>query len=166
MEILDQVLVGSTAKIVFICVEGRGNFQNSHPLKEYVLSMMEKGHHDFVVNLEKCSGMDSTFMGILAGVAILLKKNHQKSLKLIYVSHHNRELLETLGLMNLFEVVDVPASSLPTPDALKKPAVDKAHIAQHMLEAHETLSQLSEMNKIKFKNVIETLRENLKRKSP
>ena len=164
MEIADQVLVGSAGNTIFIEVIGRGNFQNSHPLKEYSLSMMEKGKHDFIFNLAKCDGMDSTFMGVLAGLAIKLKKNHQKSLKIVNVSLHNRELLETLGLMSLLQVVEASPEQTSAGEALKKKPADKPAVAKHMLEAHETLSQLSEMNKVKFKNVIQVLSDDVNKK--
>lgn len=163
METADQVLVGNAGQIIYVSVEGRGNFQNSQPLKDYALSMMEKGHHDFIVNLQKCAGMDSTFMGVLAGLAIKLKKNHQKPLKVVNVSPHNRELLETLGLMSLLQVVE-PSAEPAASDPLKKKPADKAGMAKHMLEAHETLAQLSDMNKVKFKNVIQVLQDDLNRK--
>lgn len=165
MEIQDQVLVGDTGKTVYVCVEGRGNFQNSHPLKEYALGMMAQGRHHFVLNLEKCVAMDSTFMGVLAGLALNLRKNHHSALKVVNLSPHNRELLETLGLMPLVEVADAAAACPPSADPLKKGGADKKEMAKHMLEAHETLSQMSEMNQVKFKNVIQYLQDDLKRKN-
>lgn len=164
METQDQVLVGTAGQTVYVAVKGQGNFQNSHPLKEYALAMMERGNHDFLVDLDKCSGMDSTFMGVLAGVAIKLKKNHNKTLKLVRVSPHNRELLETLGLASLVQIMEAGSGGAPAADPLKKSSVDKPAMSKHMLEAHETLSALSDLNKVKFKNVIQVLQEDLGQK--
>jgi anti-anti-sigma factor len=165
MQTNDQILVGESGEKVFISVEGRGNFQNSHPMKEYALAMLDQGKKTFIVNLKQCSGMDSTFMGVLAGLAIRLRKSEGAKLRLIHVSPHNKELLETLGLSQLVEIVETleesasPVSPLPATDP------NKTQVATHMLEAHQTLSDLSEINQIKFKNVIHYIKENLGKKT-
>lgn len=161
MENQDQVLVGESGNRVFIRVVGRGNFQNSHPMKQFALAMIEQDKTDLVVDLKDCTAMDSTFMGVLAGLAIKLKKEKQTSLKLVQVSSHNRELLDTLGLIHLLDIIETPEEGAPDVAPVDSDAPDKKKVAEHMLEAHEILSDLSETNKAKFKNVIAFIQEDL-----
>ena len=42
-------------------VEGKGTFLNSGNLKEFTREMVNRGYREFVVDLEKCAMMDSTF---------------------------------------------------------------------------------------------------------
>lgn len=165
MQTNDQIQVGELNDKVFISVEGRGNFQNSHPMKEYALAMLDQEKKNFIVNLKQCSGMDSTFMGVLAGLAIRLRKSKGAKLRLVHVSAHNKDLLETLGLSQLVEIVETPEEMAAETSPLQSTDPNKAQVAKHMLEAHETLSDLSEMNQIKFKNVIHYIKENLGKKS-
>ena len=51
---------------VWIRVEGKGTFQNSPGLKDFSRRMIETGKRAFVVDLQRCPAMDSTFMGTLA----------------------------------------------------------------------------------------------------
>lgn len=157
----DQILVGEHNNKVFISVNGRGNFQNSHPMKEFALAKMEENKKAFIINLQKCSGMDSTFMGVLAGLAIKLQKKGDARLKLIQVSAHNRELLETLGLDRLMDVTESSEEQAIQGTPVEQTEPGKSEVAKHMLEAHETLSDLSEVNQVKFKNVIEYIKEDL-----
>lgn len=161
MDIKDQVLVGEVNNHVFISVEGRGHFQNSHPMKEYALAMIDQGKEDFVIEMKRCTGMDSTFMGVLAGLAIRLKKEKQKQIRLINVSAHNQDLLETLGLSQLVDIVEATEEVAPEVNPVESTSPDKSEVAEHMLEAHETLSDLSELNQVKFKNVIQYIKEDL-----
>jgi len=163
MEEKDQILVGETKNTVFISVEGRGNFQNSHSMKDFALAMIDRGKTNIVLDLKSCVGMDSTFMGVLAGLAIKLRKSNQKALTLINVSPHNLDLLETLGLSQLLNIVDVTETPSPSVTPVPSTQPEKGDVAKHMLEAHEQLSEISEANKVKFKNVIQYLQEDLEK---
>lgn len=163
METTDQVLVGEAGNHIYISVHGRGNFQNSQPMKKFALTLIDKGKADILVDLEKCVGMDSTFMGVLAGIAIKLKKSQKERLKLVHVTPHNLDLLETLGLIHLLKILDLPEEGAPILSPVEGSQGDKKEVAEHMLEAHETLSRLTELNKVKFKNVIQYLEEDIEK---
>jgi len=161
MEEKDQILVGESKKSVFILVEGRGNFQNSHSMKDFSLAMIDRGKTHIVIDLKKCIGMDSTFMGVLAGLAIKLRKGKEAALNLIHVSPHNLDLLETLGLSQLLNIIDDTETESPSVTQIPSSQPEKGDVAKHMLEAHEQLSEISDENKVKFKNVIQYLQEDL-----
>ena len=54
-------------------LEGKGSFLNSGSLKEFAQEMVNRGYREFIVDLQNCVMMDSTFMGTLAGVEIGLQ---------------------------------------------------------------------------------------------
>jgi anti-sigma B factor antagonist len=135
-------------------------------LKQFIAEITSKQIVSAVVlDLSECIGMDSTFMGVLAGLSGRLKQNGQ-ALELINLSKKNTELLATLGVDQVIahyshnhghELPDQPAQSLPTASASKK------DLAETALQAHETLVELSEENRPRFKRVIEYLKADVDR---
>src|SRR6185503_13186530 len=65
--------------LVCVKVAGRANFSGSVDLKTLVSAMWEKGYHHFVLDLTECLLMDSTFLGVLAGLGLKFNRNSQGS---------------------------------------------------------------------------------------
>src|ERR1700693_1685597 len=89
---------------VHVKVEGKGSFQSSPALKEFSKQMLERGFRNFIVDLQGCPVMNSTFMGTLAGIALRLREFGNGSLLVRNANERNTDLLRNLGLNNLFEV--------------------------------------------------------------
>jgi len=169
------ISVGSTEREVFVRVMGRGTFQNSQPLRRFAQEMIERGHHDFVMDLAECRGMDSTFLGVLAGIGLRLAKNGQTGkVRVINANARNVESLKTLGLDRLLDMVTatldpalhpVPAvfHFLPGTDLAQSHSLDLGATAEAMLEAHTDLIRTNECNEPKFRDVTRTLRERIER---
>ena len=148
-------------------LEGRGTFENSKCVKEFVQRMISKGHNDFVLDLEKCELMDSTFMGTLASVAFSLRDLESGLLRVARANTRNFSLLEGLGLDHLFQVEPEPSPSLPP--ALHKAGIpgsapDEQRLA--ILEAHEALIDADPRNAVRFQDVIEYLRQEIAEGGP
>ena len=161
------ILVGSENGIVWMKLEGRGTFENSKCVKEFVQRMISKGHSDFVLDLEKCELMDSTFMGTLASVAFSLRDLERGLLRVVRANTRNFSLLEGLGLDHLFQVE--PEPSAPLPPALQKAGIpgsapEEQRIA--ILEAHEALIDADPRNAVRFQDVIEYLRQEITEGEP
>ena len=167
MSIPTSILVGTTNKIVWIKVEGKGSFLNSAGVKEFAKEMINRGHREFVVDLRNCPVMDSTFMGTLAMIALRLREIGQGSLHVINLNERNHDLLSNLGLDQLFsmDACGVKDTSVPvvTRSPLEAPAADRAAQAEAMLEAHEALVEADPENLTKFKDVLEYLKQDLHR---
>jgi anti-anti-sigma factor len=160
VSIPSSVLVGSLGRTVWLKVSGRGTFQNSPGVKEFVKQMIQRGHRDFVVDLDGCELMDSTFMGTLAGVALRLREIGQGGLRAVNVNVRNASLLENLGLDQLFAVETGQATDAPA--TLRQPdAVSEENPKEMVLEAHEALIEADAHNAVKFKDVVEYLRQEL-----
>ncbi len=161
MSTLSSVLVGSLGRTVWLKVNGRGTFQNSPGVKEFVKQMIQRGHRDFVVDLGACELMDSTFMGTLAGVALRLREIGQGGLKAVNVNVRNASLLENLGLDQLFTVETGPGETAPATLKQAENIAAGEEAKETVLEAHEALIEADAQNAVKFKDVVEYLRQEL-----
>lgn len=172
----DRLLVSVQGTTAFIRVLGRGSFKISTSLKEFGRGALEQGCRCLALDMAECVGMDSTFMGVLAGLAMELKRRGGGRIVMVNLSIRTRGLLGTLGLDQVIE----PHMTGNLPDDLKAafggggPALapvagqeeSQRTTAETMLEAHENLVNLSPENLPKFKDVLTFLREDLKNLGP
>ena len=102
------LLIGIFDGFSWIRCEGKGSFLNSPALKEFGISRVEAGESCLVVDLGGCTGMDSTFMGTLAGMASRLSATGKGVVQIADPGARNRRSLEDLGLDFLMEVDPPP----------------------------------------------------------
>jgi anti-anti-sigma factor len=168
------ILVGNFPDVVWVRVEGKGNFRNSPELKEFALHMLDSGRSEFVIDLEGCPMMDSTFMGTLTGIALRLKASLSGHLEIINANPRNQQLLQSLGLDQIF-TVDIEGTSWKKERDLVKdnlqqpgtaPTLDQRDQAEFVLEAHEALCKANEENVRRFKDVIEFLKHDVDKQNP
>ncbi len=169
----DTVLVLIEGGRAFARIVGRGSFKVSGSLKEFGTRISNQPGVRLIVDLSQCVSMDSTFMGVLAGLSFQFRKQQGARIQLVNVTPKLQGLIATLGLNHLVD--SVPEGSLPAeyaaalaprqPDLEELPAGrnDKENVARIMLEAHENLVQASQDNIARFKDVIAFLREDLKK---
>lgn len=162
-------LVDAYSDPVVIRIEGRAHFQNSACLKDFIGEMLKQGKHRFVIDFQRCTSMDSTFLGLLAGVALDLHKaaKSQGNLVLSRVGSRNLELIRNLGLHRL---LTVDAGDFPMGfdhreeqplECADRSELDNARLA---LEAHENLVAADEANRSKFQDVLLFLRNRVERR--
>src|SRR4051795_11195663 len=99
-----SIQVGVNGPAVWVRVEGKGSFLNSGNLKEFAQEMVNRGYREFVIDLQNCAMMDSTFMGTMAGVALRLKELGHGHLHVVHCGVRSRELLSGLGLDQIFSI--------------------------------------------------------------
>lgn len=146
-----------TSEEVWIRVDGRGSFQNSPALKDFARRLIEEGRSKFVVDLQNCTALDSTFMGTLASLAIRLRDIGGGDLWVVNRNERNAELLAGLGIDTLFS--DKPLTVSHSGDC-KEPihlAADKATTRQVMHDAHSACISVDPRNEEKFKDVLQLL---------
>lgn len=161
-----KILVARKDELAFIQVCGRGSFQNAGAVKSFYQELLQKGVTRFVVDLNECTYLDSTFLGTLTGLGMRLKEKSEGKgrLHIINVNSRNIELLRNLGLDRLFNI-DVKPREIPAADLnlheVKPEKVDKTESAEQMLEAHQNLMDWDPRNVPKFKDVVTYLKEDL-----
>lgn len=155
-------LVDAYSDPVVIRIEGRACFQNSASLRDFVGEMLRQGRQRFVVDFQKCTTMDSTFLGVLAGVALELRKSTPPgSIVLARVGVRNLELIRNLGLHRLLTVDAGEATlSFGKCETVLSASPDNGELdrAKLVLESHEHLVAADEGNRAKFQDVLAFLK--------
>ena len=158
-------MVARSANLGFIKVVGRGSFQNSGCLKAFYLQLLKEEVNRFVVDLENCTYLDSTFLGILLGLGLKLKDTGNGHLHILNANSRNLELLKNLGLDRLIQIdgsrVELNGVGEKQLEEMPCPIPTRAEAAPTILEAHENLMEFDSRNIPKFKDVVEFLREDL-----
>lgn len=155
-------------KVAWIRIGGRASFNNSVDFKTLVNRLAQQGCSHFVLDLSECLLMDSTFLGVLAGLGLRFPPNGDKepAFELLNPNARISDLLENLGVVQLFKVVQgAPAMAepmQPVNDATGQR--DGAEVTRTCLEAHRTLMNVNPDNIPKFKDVTEFLQEDLRKK--
>lgn len=160
-------LVDASSDPVVVRIEGRACFQNSACLRDFVTAMLSQGKRRFVLDFEHCASMDSTFLGVLAGTALELKKGGGGgSLVLVRVGERNHELIRNLGLHRLLTIeVGAGAANVAQCDtALQCAPPSELESARHVLQAHENLVTVDESNRAKFQDVLTFLKNRVEQK--
>ncbi len=166
-----SIQVGVSGPTVWVKVEGKGSFLNSGNLKEFSREMLDRGYREFVVDLADCAMMDSTFMGTMASVALRLKELGHGHLHIVHCGNRSQELLSGLGLDQIF---DIRANGSSPPDcgalartpAVRSPVDRKKEQTETMLAAHEALCEAAPENILRFKDVLDFLRQDLHHETP
>ena len=120
----------------------------------------------YVVDLEKCTSMDSTFMGTLAMIGLHQRRTSGEAPIIVNADDHVRYLLNTLGLKYMFRIhgnrdEDTPTAQTGEFQAAPDVEMSLAERTAMMIEAHERLIDADSDNEVKFENVIKTLRDSL-----
>ena len=88
-------------KMVCVKIVGRANFTSSVAFKTLINSLRERGYSRFVLELSECALMDSTFLGVLAGIGLNFSGarngRHEPFVELLNPRQKISELLENLG---------------------------------------------------------------------
>jgi anti-sigma B factor antagonist len=141
-------------------------------MKEFGDQRIADGEKCLVVDLGGCSGMDSTFMGTLAGMAARLSTQDNARLQIADPGSRNRRSLEVLGLDFLMDIappesvwrgsIDKIRSELQSTDTSSP--TSPLQRTQLVLEAHQELASKNEKNAKVFSNVVTMLEQDLKEK--
>ncbi len=168
----DKLRVAIDRQTAFVRVVGRGTFKISTGLKRFGIAAIELDCRRFVVDLADCVSMDSTFMGVLVGVAFNMRRNGQGEIHLVNLSPRLELVLGTLGLDQVM-LVHMEGSTPPEfEDVLEQAEFDETDTesetprdrVETMIGAHESLVEADPDNSPKFKDVLSFLREDLRKK--
>lgn len=160
-------LVDAYSEPVVVRIDGRASFQNSSSLRDFISEMFARGKSRFVLDFQHCASMDSTFLGVLAGAAIELRKTAPTgSIVVTRVAQRNLELMRNLGLHRLLTIdsgdFSLNFQKCDTPlEARKCTEIENARM---VLEAHENLVSADESNRSKFQDVLAFLRNRVEQK--
>ena len=144
-------------------VVGHASYLNCANAGAFFSEAAERGVTELTVDCAECLGMDSTFLGTLAGGALKLRETNA-SMRLVNLNRRNMELARNLGLENIMSVSPAADSSKPdaNEDSRRNLGGEKAGF-DDILAAHQTLASISAENEAKFEDVISFLKREMKK---
>lgn len=153
-----SVEVGLEGDRVLSRVVGVATHKHSLPFQEFALAMVSVGYRRFEIDLGQCLMLDSTFIGVLAGLAIKLAANGG-TVALLRSSPACEETIGSLGVLGLFSHRHEGASQLDVVSLRPLPLEPRSFEAWAcmVLEAHELLSRASARNRGRLREVLEYL---------
>ena len=155
-------LVNTSDHAVFVLIQGKANFLNANTFKQFIDASLKKPHTYYIIDFENCTGMDSTFLGIIAWLGLQIKQSKGRShLIVLNFNQRNKELFYNLGLQNFIttEEAILEASALdPARGSTLTPLEEGERCkAIDVLNAHKTLVEASKGNATLFKDLINLL---------
>jgi anti-anti-sigma regulatory factor len=163
-----NLFVSVAGPTAWIRITGRANFTSSVPFKTLAGELFDRGFREFMLELHDCATMDSTFLGVMAGLALQLNGRDHPGLTLVNPQRRILDLLENLGVAHLFLVTQqqCPPTATAPESAAAETESPREEVSRTVLEAHQTLMRVNPENIPKFKNVTEFLVEDLKNLKP
>ena len=144
----------------YVTVNGRATFEYAPQLRSLAKTLENTVYTSIHVDLEQCTGMDSTFMGILSMLGLNARKGGIP-MSIYNAGTDNKNLLFGLGLKKLFQYVDGPMAAGGTGWESGETAVPGKMDARTVLEAHQTLMDADEENVKKFEKVVEMVQRDI-----
>ncbi|MFI0348271.1 MAG: STAS domain-containing protein [Chthoniobacterales bacterium] len=166
MNIIPSISAACFDHDVWIRITGRGCFECSTNLKTYVKMMIEKGYDHYIIDLMDCQQMDSTFMGTITGIAQELRRKKKETLRVINVSEKNQQLMENLGLDQLFLIQPLSTGRKLPPflddrffctNPILCEENEKSIKRELFVSAHKALVSAHEANAAKFQNLFDLI---------
>ena len=146
---------------LWIRCTSRGSFVNSPALKTIAEKYMARGGQTVVVDMEICPGVDSTFMGTLAGLARRMMIGGG-ALQIAAPTQRTRAAMESLGLDMLVEIdpgnapwqqnLQERRTMVTTGNSKEASAgnMNELERTRHVLDAHNTLRAMNPKNNEAF----------------
>jgi anti-anti-sigma regulatory factor len=153
----------------FVKIVGRAAVEGARDFRALVERLHAGGMQRFCLDLSECLLMDSTFSGVLAGLATRLgDKGPGGCSRFVLVNPNDRvrDLLDSLGVLPLVTVIAGP--HVPTGGQIEVTVggSSKEQVAECCLEAHRLLMVLNPQNIPKFRELTQTLEGQLQAPPP
>ncbi len=156
-----ETIISGSGDRYAVKVIGRGTFECVAPLRALAKQLDTADFKQIDIDLADCQNLDSTYMGIMAMLALRAKKVNA-TISIYNADAANRTLLCGLGLKKLFQftegTVEIGAErSAETPQTTN----DKVANAETVLDAHKTLMDVDQENVPKFEKVVDFVQKDL-----
>ena len=138
----------------YLALHGRGTWTSADAFRTHAKAALNEGR-ELTIDLANCTTLDSTFLGTLHDIVTLDAAGHAQ---LRGPNKVVRGLFEELVLNEVIASIRTDEFEPPTEQALvpeDQPTRDSHRL---LIQAHETLSSLSEENRERFSGVVEALR--------
>jgi len=155
-------------EIMVVRVKGRGCNLNSVNLGKFVQDIRQQYPNIHIIfDLEKCSYVDSTFMGTMLMLNRGLKNSNSSSLMVLNVQNQVYQTLYKTGLHHILDIrnnKDFPLLEKADFKKMENSApISRIEQIVNSLEAHVTLMNLGSENELRFQSVVKYLEDSLER---
>jgi PAS domain S-box-containing protein len=142
----------------YLALHGRGTWTTADAFRTHAKAALNAGQ-DLTIDLGNCTALDSTFLGTLHEIVTLDAAGHAH---LRRPNNVVRGLFEELGLDAVLASIRTDQFQPPAGQRLvpEEPPTRESH--RLLLQAHETLSELSDENRERFSGVVEALRADMR----
>lgn len=154
-----KYLVHTQDKEAQLVIRGRASYLNCMGVSEFFDTIIRAKYKKATIDLGECTGLDSTFLGIIAKLAIKLRaiNGSFSCVVLQNLGDRNLEVVQNLGIDKITKLETKATLKAENCDFLgnipsSKPA---------MLEAHKSLIEADGDNAKKFEDVISYLSKGL-----
>ena len=107
-----RIMQRTAEEVTILDLNGRMTRNDGHgDVKAVVLPLLNQRHKRLLLNMADVPYMDSTCIGELISVFIIVR-NRQGKLKLVNLTDRMRELFEIAKLVKVFDVFDTEAAAL------------------------------------------------------
>jgi len=156
---------------VYTRVVGLGTMNNSITFKEFGDQQLGQGYRRFIIDLADCKGIDSTFMGILAGLAASARAHDKRpgsGVIIVNANPHCRKQLESIGLHRIVTVQNDPAALPAGLELHELPESEASPTARLKLimRAHQELIAADKKNEERFGAFLRDIAKNLGQSPP
>jgi anti-sigma B factor antagonist len=152
--------VARSGDALYVRVRGLGSMMVAPTFEAFADRSIEEGANQFVIDLAECTGVDSTFMGLLLSLGNRLRDAGQPHpCILINVDEHAQKQLTSVGL-DAFVTIKEGRTKLPHGLTLAELAVVSASDRERlklMVRTHRELVAADARNKAKFGPFLEGL---------
>lgn len=155
--------VAETQEATFVAVEGKGLRRQS----EYLRATFEKSIKDtptrkFIVVLEGCDYLDSTFLGNLVQMTKRQRGRQQAPFEIIADQRAAERLFATCNLQHYLPIEQTPSVCVPDRWQPVDPHPTGDECSYHQMESHECLGELDIPDAESFKRIAESMRRELR----
>lgn len=147
----------------YVTVNGRATFEHAPQLRSLAKTLENTTYTSINVDLGACTGMDSTFMGILSMLGLNARKNNIP-MTIFNAGDANKGLLFGLGLKKLFQYKDEAMTADGGTGWSSNETLPTGMDAKTVLEAHQTLMDADEQNVKKFEKVVEMVQRDIEKR--
>ena len=151
-----QVHIGQSKD--FLRVLQKASYLNCGPLRKFFDDRLQEGQLNFVIDFQDCSSVDSTFLGILVGVAVKIKRSVEPGvLTLVNLRDRNLETVKNLGIHKICEISSLKVSDSDQLENLLSKENNAEVCSKTIYDAHKTLMHLNQKNLKMFSDIVNYL---------
>jgi len=159
-----KIEVAILDKTIYVRPRGYALQANSLGLPDFLAAMFREGCTSVTFDLKDCSGMDSTFLGVIAGAAMARVRPRGKVVSIINAGERAKRQLAFIGLKSVVALVDKvslgPGLRLAQVSSIHWPKTERERVIK-IKQLHEHLVNLNAKNKERFGAAVQMLEAEL-----